>query len=353
MPSLTRSPSSSSTTYCSSERSSLEYPSPPEFVDQQYTVSSIYGSDARCSLTPHMDFGSSLPSLDALDQPEWTGLSLLHPSASGAAMPSILSPNYGVYEATLPPLYDHDTYHANHPHLQPGASTTPVHTGDTSRSPGLASRSTVSYMPGSPVSGSLTPRMKMEHPGDYSQGLELSSYPSPRSVPGAYGSDGGSYTVSTSGYLSDGQSSWRSPDYQHLIDSGHYYGRGSGPSPLLQDTRPPYRSARPRRAPRRLTTRDEANFQCEVKGCGKLFSRSYNFKAHMETHEEKREYPFPCTADSCYKKFVRKTDLQRHHQSVHMKERNHECDYCGRRFARKDTLRRFVFPGQNFQVARC
>ncbi len=50
---------------------------------------------------------------------------------------------------------------------------------------------------------------------------------------------------------------------------------------------------RPKRAPRRLTTKEEANFQCEVKGCGKLFSRSYNFKAHMETHDENRDYPFP------------------------------------------------------------
>lgn len=100
------------------------------------------------------------------------------------------------------------------------------------------------------------------------------------------------------------------------------------------------RSDRPRKAPRRLTTKEDANFQCEVKGCGKLFSRSYNFKAHMETHDEKREYPFPCLEKGCTKKFVRKTDLHRHHQSVHTKERHHKCDYCGRLFARKDTLRR-------------
>lgn len=94
------------------------------------------------------------------------------------------------------------------------------------------------------------------------------------------------------------------------------------------------------RVPRKHTTREEANFQCMVKGCGKFFSRSYNFKSHMDTHDDKREYPFPCPIDGCTKKFVRKTDLQRHHQSVHMKERNHKCDYCARLFARKDTLRR-------------
>ena len=94
------------------------------------------------------------------------------------------------------------------------------------------------------------------------------------------------------------------------------------------------------RQPRRLTTKEEANFQCHVKGCGKLFGRSYNFKAHMETHDASREYPFPCPLKDCNKKFVRKTDLQRHHQSVHMKQRNHRCDYCSLFFARKDTLRR-------------
>lgn len=97
---------------------------------------------------------------------------------------------------------------------------------------------------------------------------------------------------------------------------------------------------KPKRHIRKHTTQEEANFQCKVKGCGKYFSRSYNFKSHMETHDDKRPYPFPCEEPNCTKKFVRKTDLQRHHQSVHTKERNHKCDYCGRLFARKDTLRR-------------
>lgn len=96
------------------------------------------------------------------------------------------------------------------------------------------------------------------------------------------------------------------------------------------------------RMPRKMTTREDANYQCKVKGCGKLFSRSYNFKAHMETHDTSRSYPFPCPLPECNKKFVRKTDLQRHHQSVHMKERNFQCNFCSRFFARKDTLRRYV-----------
>ena len=99
-------------------------------------------------------------------------------------------------------------------------------------------------------------------------------------------------------------------------------------------------AGRSSRQTRKLTTKEEANFQCKVKGCGKLFGRSYNYKAHMETHDAGRVYPYPCPVDGCTRRFVRKTDLQRHNQSVHMKQRDFKCDYCSRYFARKDTLRR-------------
>jgi uncharacterized Zn-finger protein len=192
----------------------------------------------------------------------------------------------------------------------------------------------------------MTPRVKMETASDYSHSTDSSHYPSPRSIHTSFAADNGPYTGSTStGYLSDsGSTTWHKPEYHHQpMEPEHYYpGPPPPPSFLQHDTRRQYRVARPKRAPRRLTTKEEANFQCEIKGCGKLFSRSYNFKAHMETHDEKREYPFPCQVPDCSKKFVRKTDLQRHHQSVHLRERTHKCDYCARMFARKDTLRRLV-----------
>lgn len=69
---------------------------------------------------------------------------------------------------------------------------------------------------------------------------------------------------------------------------------------------------------RQRTTPEEATHECHV--CGKLFKRSYNWKSHMETHNPDRKYPHPCTATvgdtPCTKKFQRKTDLDRHYDSV-------------------------------------
>ncbi len=69
---------------------------------------------------------------------------------------------------------------------------------------------------------------------------------------------------------------------------------------------------------RQRTTPEEATHECRV--CGKLFKRSYNWKSHLETHNPDRKYPHPCThvaGDTpCAKKFQRKTDLDRHVDSV-------------------------------------
>ncbi len=339
-PPLTRSPASPPNSYCPSERSSLDYPS-PDLVAQQYKLSSIYGASPPCSMAPHMDSAASLRSVEVMNHSEWGPTQVLQPSSSSAAMPSILSTEYdpfASYDSPLPPPYGHHDVYASHHHSQEAslAGTPPPGQAVHSRSPvPPTSRTPLSYS-GTSVSNPMTPRVKMETPtSEYSAGVEVSHYPSPRSVNAPYPVDPGAYPSSGAGYLSEPPpTSWAQP----VEPDQYYHGPSSQPPSLMHDR--PFRVTRQRRAPRRLTTKEEANFQCEVKGCGKLFSRSYNFKAHMETHDEKREYPFPCQVPDCNKKFVRKTDLQRHHQSVHMKERNHRCDYCGRLFARKDTLRR-------------
>ncbi|CAK4030374.1 Cell wall transcription factor ACE2 [Lecanosticta acicola] len=88
-----------------------------------------------------------------------------------------------------------------------------------------------------------------------------------------------------------------------------------------------------------------ANSTCHCEHCGKLFQRSYNLKAHLETHDPGREQPHACSHPGCRRRFVRRTDLTRHEQSVHLKERKYQCPLCCSSFARKDTLRRHTDDG--------
>ncbi|KAK7538156.1 uncharacterized protein J3D65DRAFT_621159 [Phyllosticta citribraziliensis] len=103
---------------------------------------------------------------------------------------------------------------------------------------------------------------------------------------------------------------------------------------------------------RNATTFENAKYECDL--CGKLFQRLYNHKSHMETHDPKRAFPHICEAKGCERKFVRRTDLVRHEQSVHIKARNHKCMACGAHFARKDTLRRHTEDGcpKRFEISR-
>ncbi|KAI1139755.1 hypothetical protein F5Y05DRAFT_331774 [Hypoxylon sp. FL0543] len=343
-PSLTRSPASPPSTNCS-DSPTLDYPS-PDFVDPVYKIASMF--EQSCATMPaNMGSENSLPPLDVMTSAGWSGTPVMHPSSTQGA-PNILSADYDSfahYDSSMHASYSHDLY-PSHPAQAPVlSSNTPPPMSATSRSPDANSRHAFNYS----HSVSPMPRIKMEtaNAANYGDGSELTQYPSPRSAQslplehGSYGSAPGS-----SGYLSDVPSgSWPKSEYPSLETEQYYAGASSASAAFTHDRRQLRVPRTQRRQPRKLTTKEEANFQCEVKGCGKLFSRSYNFKAHMETHDEKREYPFPCTVPDCNKKFVRKTDLQRHHQSVHMKEKNHRCDYCGRMFARKDTLRRHMEDG--------
>lgn len=73
----------------------------------------------------------------------------------------------------------------------------------------------------------------------------------------------------------------------------------------------------------------------------RLSTSSRRAKGEKSQSKSRDEQHYPCPVEGCTKKFARKTDLERHNKSVHIKERNHECTFCGRLFARKDTLRRY------------
>lgn len=76
-----------------------------------------------------------------------------------------------------------------------------------------------------------------------------------------------------------------------------------------------FRAASPEQRRRRTLTRPEnANFHCGQ--CDKVFQRSYNLKAHMDTHDPNRSKPHPCPHDGCSHAFHRRTDLVRHERCV-------------------------------------
>lgn len=349
MPPLVPSPSCTPKTYCQSESSTTDCPS-PDLVGQHYSIGSIYDLGLSCSMASPYDTGAS--SLSRLDhqhfQPEWKW-------SSAVALHSSLPMSRESASSNTHAEYDPSTsYHDTFSHYSYPTGPLPV-----SRSPASSSRSkvTTTYPPIGGGSSLTPPRQpQRDHATHgYAHAVEGSQYPSPSVAHALYPPTMNDPSISSrishlagppssSGVLDDSRPDWHKTD-RYVTDSGHlqqYPELGShslGLLPMAHDAQVGG-GTRPRRAPRKLTTKEDANFVCPVEGCGKLFSRSYNYKAHMETHREKRDYPFPCQVSDCTKKFVRKTDLRRHHQSVHVKERNYRCEFCGRCFSRRDTLGR-------------
>lgn len=352
-PPLTRSPASTPRTYCPSEADSSEYPSPGLF-EHHYKISACDVGRA-CSMASAHPSDPSSPRPDAATQAEWSPASVLHPALTTASMASVIATEYDTlapYGSPISASYHNDVYTARGQHSP--AATLPV-----TRSPVPSMARVALLYPPLSCSSPESPRLRPEDmSSEYGQGLEDSQYPSPSlaSTPYPAGLGSGhslpplglpSAAQPNTGYAEEAAlAPWARSEQYAGEPEQLYLGAGIQSSTLLAVRREARTAShmgereRPRRAPRKLTTKEEANFQCDVKGCGKFFSRSYNFKAHMETHRERREYPFPCLIGDCTKRFVRKTDLQRHHQSVHMKERNHGCEFCGRMFARRDTLKR-------------
>jgi len=89
----------------------------------------------------------------------------------------------------------------------------------------------------------------------------------------------------------------------------------------------------------RIRRKQEANFMCPVPGCGSTFTRSFNLKGHMRSHNE--EKPFQCKWPGCGKGFARQHDCKRHEQ-LHSNYRPFTCDGCNKNFARMDALNRHL-----------
>lgn len=72
-------------------------------------------------------------------------------------------------------------------------------------------------------------------------------------------------------------------------------------------------------------------FRCEH--CSKTFTRLYNLKSHMVTHD--RTMSFSCNI--CKRAFARKSDAKRH-MRTHSGEKSWVCGGCLMSFSRKDIL---------------
>jgi uncharacterized Zn-finger protein len=97
--------------------------------------------------------------------------------------------------------------------------------------------------------------------------------------------------------------------------------------------------------------------QGTVPGCGSTFTRHFNLKGHLRSHNDER--PYKCLFDGCPKcklqtrccrknelndssavvGFARQHDCKRH-MLLHEGLRPFECDGCGKKFARLDALTR-------------
>ncbi|KAF5382231.1 hypothetical protein D9615_004268 [Tricholomella constricta] len=85
--------------------------------------------------------------------------------------------------------------------------------------------------------------------------------------------------------------------------------------------------------------KQDATFVCPVPGCGSTFTRSFNLKGHIRSHNE--EKPFQCHWPGCGKGFARQHDCKRHEQ-LHTNYRPFSCEGCGKQFARMDALNRHL-----------
>ncbi|CZT04270.1 hypothetical protein WAI453_009687 [Rhynchosporium graminicola] len=361
-PQSARSPSSPYR-YLSDPQPLYEYPSPARSDSRYRSTDSLQGLGLYTCPVPesNVEQGGSVQLPPVNNNWPTNNLQQRGVSRSTQSTPNILSAEYDPFAPFHPAVsvasYSNDLYSA-HPADVSILPASPLPSGNTSQ------RSSFSSTPASEIftqagsTQSFTPRIKMEEHHDFISGHEgpmmtssqmdhsilitsATSYPG--SLEATYYNDQSSIGWPKVDYAPNQElpsiSSLPLPPYERRSESLERISSG-----LQSQLRRPSTIARTRQ-PRKLTTKEDANFQCSVNGCGKLFGRSYNFKAHMETHDTGREYPFPCPMDACGKKFVRKTDLQRHHQSVHMKQRTHRCDYCSRYFARKDTLRRHMEDG--------
>ncbi|OXA47438.1 Zinc finger protein 91 [Folsomia candida] len=82
---------------------------------------------------------------------------------------------------------------------------------------------------------------------------------------------------------------------------------------------------------------ERPRFPCGFPGCGKTYSSKNALSIHMRAEHAENPTRFPCTL--CGKECKAKSDLERH-ISTHTTEKTYTCSTCGRSFGHRTTLTR-------------
>ena len=135
-----------------------------------------------------------------------------------------------------------------------------------------------------------------------------------------------------------------------------YFAENSQAACSIEDLEDPDFKVEPYRKGRQPTARGHARHTCPA--CHKVFSRTFNYNAHLDTHTPDIFRPRPYHCSYCQAGFRRPTDLKRHEKSVsrvsflfcwkflaeiwqkHSDVRDYYCKHCNKSFSRKDGVNR-------------
>ena len=116
---------------------------------------------------------------------------------------------------------------------------------------------------------------------------------------------------------------------KHMKDT-HGFADKADEFPAENELAPTEEVQRPVRVQQETRRREKKVYSCGH--CSKIFSKNYNLKSHLATHQSER--PYSCSF--CNASFARASDCNRHESSHN--GNGYTCAGCGKKFTRSDSL---------------